>query len=106
MRKEMLCVLGVLLGGCWAQAQQTPYGYAAPAYYQGYPPMAQAIPYNAWPPANGGAGSYNNPANYVNAQYAPPNNGYGMNYAYAQTKFTPAGYVARSSTSLGLLENP
>ena len=84
MRKEMFCILGVLMGGCWVQAQQVPYGYTPPAYSQGYPQMAPSMPANGWPNANGGAGAYNYPVNYGNGQYPVMNNGYGMNYGYAQ----------------------
>lgn len=104
MRKEMLCVLGVLLGGCWAQAQQMPYGYAAPAYYQGYPQMAPSMPAYGWPAANGAAGGYNYPANYANAQYAPMNNGYGMNYPYAQG--VPPALPPQAMTAMPMATGP
>ena len=100
MRKEVLCILGVLLGGCWAQAQQMPYGYAAPAYYPGYPQTAQAAPSGFADPAYQGypqtaqAMPYN-PGQDANT-YAPssgyaPSEGYGQNVPYSPPPvFTPS----------------
>jgi Putative beta barrel porin-7 (BBP7) len=87
MRKEMLCVLGVLLVGCGVQAQQWPASYDASTYYQGQIQPVQMAP----GAGNGGYGPYYYPNNYGYVPSYPPNYGYGANGGYGMNYGYEAG---------------
>ena len=86
MRKEMLCVLGVLLAACGVRAQQWPGVGDSSAYYQGQVQPVQMAP----DAANGGYAPYYYPNNYGYMPSYPPNYGYGSG-GYGMNYGSPAG---------------
>ena len=94
MRKEMLCVVGVLLGGCWVQAQQWSPGSASPMYYQGPVQTVQM----AQGAANGGYAPQYYPNNYGYVPAYPANYGYGSGYGYGATQGYPVSQGYRAAT--------
>jgi hypothetical protein len=103
MRKEVLCVMGVLLGGALARAQQAPYP-AANAYYQDPSQAAAACPAACGYAAPSGAeganysatgGYYPDPYGYGSYPYGygyDPNYPCGYGYGYGYGASYPAGY--------------
>jgi hypothetical protein len=97
MRKEVLWMLGVLLGSCWAQAQQPQVPYQGPVPVPGAgsavtspavaggPGVASPVagPYTSVP------GPYGTPLGYGGA---PAGYGYGMMTPYGGGMMPPAGY--------------
>jgi hypothetical protein len=93
MRKEVLCLLGVLLGCCWVHGQQAPYSYASGALNQ-----MPSQPFEMLPVLTGSAGNGAGEVSPVSYGYAAPSGYYNTPfgyYGYPQGGYgpmAPAGY--------------